>query len=79
MRHLLENWLAHHRNQANFYLHMVGIPACFLVAPVLLIVKAWAWAAGSFLLGYALQFIGHAIEGTTPGEWRLLKRILRRR
>ncbi len=78
MRNVLANWLAHHRNPLNFWLHMVGIPACFLLAPALLIIKAWAWAAGAFVLGYALQFIGHAIEGTSPGEWRLLKRILGR-
>jgi len=79
MRRLLENWLAHHRNPVNFWLHMAGIPACFLLAPVLLIFRAWLWAGGAFILGYALQFIGHAVEGTPPGEWRLLKRISPRR
>ena len=29
----IENWLSRHRNPASFWLHMVGIPACFVAAP----------------------------------------------
>lgn len=36
----------------------------------------WRWAAGFFVGGYALQFLGHAVEGNDAGEWVLIKRLL---
>jgi len=59
-------------------LHIIGIPACFIAAPVLLIMQMWWPAAGAFVGGYALQFIGHAIEGNQSGEEILLRRLLGR-
>lgn len=72
-------WREHHRNPISFWLHMVGIPACFIAAPLLLILqRAWA-ALICFVLGYVLQFVGHFIEGNRSGEERLLRRILGRK
>lgn len=72
----IENWLSRHRNSTSFWLHMVGIPMCFVAAPVLLIVRQWWLALALFVGGYALQFIGHAIEGNRSGEEMLLRRLL---
>jgi hypothetical protein len=73
---VLKGWFSRHRNRVNFALHMVGIPATIAAAP-LVIMRQWAWAAGLFLGGYALQFIGHKIEGNQSGEEQLLRRMLR--
>ncbi|MGB2823560.1 MAG: Mpo1-like protein [Phycisphaerae bacterium] len=73
------NWRKRHRNTTSFYLHMLGIPACFLAAPVLLILRQWVLAAVVFVAGYALQFIGHLIEGNRSGEEILIRRLMRKR
>ena len=71
-------WPAKHRNPTNFMLHMAGIPAT-IVAVQLAILGYWMLAAGLFLGGYALQFIGHLIEGSRSGEEDLIRRVFRRR
>jgi hypothetical protein len=70
-----DNWRKRHLNPVSFWLHMVGIPACFVAAPVLLILRLWWWALGCFVGGYILQFVGHAIENNQSGEEMLLRRI----
>jgi len=72
----ISNWRKRHRNQTNFWLHMLGIPACFLVAPVLVVLERWMIALAFFVAGYALQFIGHIVEGNRSGEEMLLRRLL---
>ena len=74
----VRNWRTRHRNPVSFWLHLAGIPACFVGAPALLILRQWWPAAGLFVGGYALQFIGHWIEGNQSGEEILLRRILGR-
>lgn len=69
------NWRKRHLNPISFWLHMVGIPACFVAAPVLLICRMWGWAIVFFVVGYILQFVGHAIEHNQSGEEMLLRRI----
>ncbi len=74
----IANWVRRHRNRTNLWLHAVGIPACFVAAPILLCFRQW-WAAGiCFVGGYVLQMAGHAIEGNASGEERLLRRLLGR-
>ena len=58
---------------------MMGIPACFVVAPVLLVLMLWLLAAAFFIGGYALQFIGHLVEGNRSGEEMLLRRLIGRK
>ena len=72
------NWLKRHRNPANFYLHMIGIPACFVAAPIMLILRQWWFAVILFVAGYALQFVGHLVERNRSGEEILIRRILRK-
>lgn len=70
------NWRKRHRNTTNFYLHVAGIPACFVVAPVLWILGRWWVGAAVFVLGYLLQFLGHLVEGNRSGEEMLVRRLL---
>lgn len=63
----------------NFWLHMVGIPACFVAAPAFALLGRWGLAATSFVGGYALQIVGHLVEGNRSGEETLLRRLFRRR
>jgi len=72
----IANWMSRHRNPVNFWLHMAGIPACFVAAPVMLILRQWWLAAGLFVAGYLLQFAGHAVEGNRSGEEMLVRRLL---
>lgn len=74
----VENWKKRHRNPTSFWLHMIGIPACFVAAPVLAMGRQW-WLAGSmFVGGYCLQFIGHLVEGNKSGEEMLIRKLIRR-
>ncbi|RKY25180.1 MAG: hypothetical protein DRP83_06555 [Planctomycetota bacterium] len=73
----IENWLSRHKNTTSFWLHMLGIPACFIAAPTFLILGNWPLALAMFVGGYALQFLGHLIEGNRSGEEMLLRKILR--
>ena len=75
---LYRNWRRRHRNPASFALHVVGIPACFAAAPILLIACRPWWALGVFVGGYVLQFLGHWIEGSQSGEEMLVRRLLGR-
>ena len=76
MKHWLKLWTLRHQHQVSVALHAVGIPACFIAAPILLLMQLWSWAGAAFIGGYALQFIGHAIEGNRSGEEMLLRRLL---
>jgi uncharacterized membrane protein YGL010W len=75
----LQNWMSRHQNPANFWIHMLGIPASFVAAPILLIFQEWLLAGVFFVAGYVLQFIGHKIEGNRSGEEMLVRRLLNRR
>ena len=55
---------------------MVGVPLTFVCSIVLLIQQRPEMAAASFVGGYILQFIGHAIEGNDAGELILIKKAL---
>ena len=78
LRKWLNNWLDRHRTWTNLLLHAAGIPATIAAVPVA-IMGHWLVAAGLLVGGYALQFIGHAIEGNRSGEEQLLRWLLRRR
>jgi len=76
----LAHWLGRHRHPVSLVLHGVGIPLT-LAAGGLAIVQLtqgrWdVWYRPTVLLvaGYALQWIGHRIEGNDMGEIILIKR-----
>ncbi len=80
----LSHWLERHQHPASLLLHAIGIPmtiGALLLAGVQL--AAWRWdlwwrPALLFVGGYALQWLGHLIEGNDMGEIILVKRLLGR-
>jgi uncharacterized membrane protein YGL010W len=79
MANPIANWRKRHRNATNFYLHLIGIPSCFVAAPVLAALGSYWLALAVFAAGYALQFVGHLVEGNRSGEEQLIRRLLGRR
>lgn len=73
---LVTNYIQRHQNLANQLLHLVGVPVTFVVSVVFLFQHNWWAAAGCFVGGYVLQFVGHAIEGNDAGEVVLVKKLL---
>ncbi|MDX2038496.1 MAG: Mpo1-like protein [Isosphaeraceae bacterium] len=71
-----------HRRPSSFVLHIIGIPPTILgvlLIPIYLLagsISLFLFALALFVGGYAIQFLGHAIEGSDPGEVILLKRKL---
>src|SRR5438552_245065 len=79
---LVENWIERHRNPVSFVLHLIGIPPTILgvlLVPVYvycLSIAIFLFALALFVGGYLIQFLGHALEGTDPGEIIYFKRKL---
>jgi uncharacterized membrane protein len=79
------SWLNRHRDRRNLLLHLVGIPPTvmgFLLFPVyvaLLSLPIFLLAMALFFGGYAIQFLGHAADGSEPGEWKAVRKWLRRK
>lgn len=78
-----EEWIAQyagsHTHPVNRACHSFGIPmiviSLVLGLVALLIHPLWVYAAGLFVLGWILQFVGHAFEGKEPEffrDWRFL-------
>lgn len=74
----LRAWLRRHQHPFSFYVHLAGIPMTVAAVP-LLFQGHWRRAAGLFGSGYALQFLGHIVEGNPPGEVLAIKGRLARR
>ena len=75
LRRILRNWLLRHQNPTSFWLHMLGIP--MTLVGIGFAVATWWWTGlGLFVAGYALQFLGHAIEGNDAGEVIVVKKAL---
>ena len=78
-----ESWISEyalsHQNPINKLTHLVGIPLIAASLPLFLlsvfIGGLWPWAAAMFVIGWVLQFVGHAFEGKAPEffkDWRFL-------
>jgi len=78
-----EQWIAQysssHQNRINRLCHTLGIPTIVLSIAVFLastfVHRLWPYALALFILGWLLQFIGHAFEGKPPEffhDWRFL-------
>lgn len=65
---LIENYKRDHQNPVNKALHMVGIPMILTSLPLIFFVPPLGIAL--FVLGWILQFIGHAFEGKPPSFFR---------
>lgn len=79
----IESYKAKHQHPLNKLTHSIGIPLIVISLPLFLF--SWRWALGLFVVGWILQFIGHAFEGNQPaffrnpvyllvGPWWLLRR-----
>ena len=73
-----EQWVAQyaqsHQHPVNRFCHTIGIPT-ILLSIVLAIVGLWRIALALFIVGWILQFVGHAFEGKPPEffhDWRYL-------
>lgn len=64
----MENYKAKHRHPMNRLTHSIGIPMIVISLP--LFAFNWRWALGMFVVGWILQFVGHAIEGNQPAFYR---------
>ena len=77
---LVDHWYARHTDHRCLLLHLIGIPPTLLGAlliPVYLFqlsIPIFLFALVSFVGGYLIQFLGHAFEGTDPGEIIYFKR-----
>jgi uncharacterized membrane protein YGL010W len=78
-----EQWISQysssHQNRINRLCHTLGIPTIVLSIAIFIasifLHRFWPYALGLFLLGWLLQFIGHAFEGKPPeffSDWRFL-------
>ncbi|WP_322892084.1 MULTISPECIES: DUF962 domain-containing protein [unclassified Yoonia] len=78
-----DHWIAQyqesHQNRLNQLTHTIGIP--MIVVSIVLGLASlfgaglWVAAAWLFVIGWVLQFVGHAIEGKPPEflkDWRFL-------
>jgi uncharacterized membrane protein YGL010W len=79
----LSEWIARyersHEHPVNRFCHTIGIPLIALGVLLLVVTPFWPglWrvALGLFALGWAFQFVGHAVEGKPPEffhDWRFL-------
>jgi uncharacterized membrane protein YGL010W len=78
-----QEWVARyvrsHQHPVNRMCHTLGIPTILVSVAMSLIGfryhRLWAWALGLFVMGWVLQFVGHAFEGKPPEffkDWRFL-------
>lgn len=73
----VRNYLPRHRNRLNQGLHLIGVPLTFIGTPVAAALSpSWIWPVGCFVVGYVLQFVGHAVEGNDAGEVVFVKKLL---
>lgn len=77
-----ERWMARHQHPASRVLHAIGIPmtviavGMFVVYGLDLLPAQWWIAVSVFFLSFALQWVGHQIEGNDMGEIILIKKAL---
>jgi hypothetical protein len=78
----LSNWLQRHQNPVSFWLHLVGIPLTIAAIPLGIVQfmhdqwDLWWRPPALIVFGYALQWLGHVIEGNDMGEVILVKKWL---
>jgi uncharacterized membrane protein YGL010W len=66
----IEEYAEAHQHPVNKWTHTFGIPmialAVLMVPLCFFVAGAWRLALGLFVLGWILQFVGHAFEGKPP-------------
>lgn len=69
-----EEYSQQHKTKLNRRLHLYG--RIVRVAAIPVAFYNWKIAIGLFVLGYMIQFLGHAIEGTSPSFFRNPKHLI---
>jgi uncharacterized membrane protein YGL010W len=78
-----DHWIAQyaqsHQHRVNRFCHTVGIPLIAISLPLFVAAVIspglWPIPTAMFVVGWALQFIGHWFEGKPPeffSDWRFL-------
>jgi uncharacterized membrane protein YGL010W len=65
---LITNYKSKHQHPLNRLSHSIGIPLIVLALPVFFF--NWRWGMAMFVVGWILQFVGHAIEGNQPAFFK---------
>ncbi|MBX6313873.1 MAG: DUF962 domain-containing protein [Isosphaeraceae bacterium] len=79
---IVADWLERHRHRGSLVMHLIGIPPTILavlLSPFYLFLlsgRLFLFCLGLFVGGYLIQFLGHALEGSEPGEITFLRRKL---
>ncbi len=60
----INTYKSQHRHPLNRLCHSFGIPMITISWPLFFF--KWRWALALFVIGWMLQFVGHAIEGNRP-------------
>ena len=75
----VEQYASSHKHPVNRFCHTLGIPLIVLSLPLFLAALVlqgfWRVPTSMFIVGWALQFVGHAFEGKEPEffhDWRFL-------
>jgi uncharacterized membrane protein YGL010W len=75
----IEQYGHSHQHPVNRWCHTLGIPLIALSLPLFIIAPfvtgLWWIPLAMFIVGWILQFVGHAIEGKPPEflkDWRFL-------
>lgn len=60
------HYLSEHRHPANKATHFIGIPLLIASTVAALTLLDWRLFVGGQLVGWAIQLVGHRIEGNRP-------------
>jgi uncharacterized membrane protein YGL010W len=64
----VETYKAKHQHPLNRLTHTIGIPMIVVSLPLFFLNRRWALTL--FVVGWILQFVGHAVEGNSPAFFR---------
>ncbi|MCH8135155.1 MAG: DUF962 domain-containing protein [Proteobacteria bacterium] len=76
------SWKLRHQHPVSLALHVLGIPLTLAAAGVAIVQlrdgrwDLWWRPVLLFVIGYALQWVGHRIEGNTMGELILFNKLV---
>ncbi len=68
LEQMIEDYKRDHQHPMNKATHMVGIPMIIASLPLMFFMPPVG--IGLFVLGWILQFVGHAFEGKPPSFFR---------
>ena len=77
IRAFLVTYMSRHTHPWCRALHVIGVPMAPWGGLVLLAMGHFAAGAVSIVVGYFLQWIGHRIEGSEMGDWKMFVAVLK--